>query len=261
MIKRFFCDVKKYGKYAFYSARSELKSEVANSYLNWLWWILDPLCFMLIYTFIFGVVFNASEQYFPIFIFIGLSMWDFFNRTVTTSIKIVKNNKAIVSKVYLPKYVLIFVKMMVNGFKMMISFIIVIGMMVVWRVVPDIHVIYVIPVLLVLFLFSFGCATFLLHFGVFVEDLSNVVNIVMRLLFYVTGIFYSVSTRLPEPYGVYAEKLNPMAFLLSSMRGALLYHKAPSLRLLGFWLAVSAVIAILGVRTIYKNENSYVKVI
>ena len=124
-MKRFFRIRQNMESIAVYSARSALKSEVANSYLNWLWWVLDPLCFMLIYTFIFGVVFDGSEPYFPIFIFIGLTMWDFFNRTMTTSIKIVKNNKAIVSKVYLPKFVLIYVKMMVNAFKMLISFAIV----------------------------------------------------------------------------------------------------------------------------------------
>ena len=43
---------------------AELKSEVADSYLNWLWWIIEPICFMLIYTFIFGYVFKNSEQYF-----------------------------------------------------------------------------------------------------------------------------------------------------------------------------------------------------
>ena len=63
-------DLKKYGKYSIVSAKAQLKAEVASSYLNWLWWILDPICFMLIYTFIFGTVFQASEPYFPIFIFI-----------------------------------------------------------------------------------------------------------------------------------------------------------------------------------------------
>ncbi len=259
-MSRFFKDIKKYSKYAVYSARSELKAEVAGSYLNWLWWILDPLCFMFIYTFIFGVVFNASEQYFPIFIFIGLTMWDFFNRTMTNSVKIVKNNKAIVSKVYLPKYILLIVKMLVNAFKMMISFVIVIGMMVFWRVVPDANVIYVIPILIDLFVFTFGCGTILLHFGVFVEDLSNVVSIALRLLFYLTGIFYRVSRRLPV-YGEIAEKYNPMAFFLASMRDVLLYHRTPSRKLLLLWLAVGLLISVIGVRTIYKNENSYVKVI
>ena len=42
--------MKKYWKYAIYSSKAQLKAEVANSYLNWLWWVLDPLCFMLIYV-------------------------------------------------------------------------------------------------------------------------------------------------------------------------------------------------------------------
>ena len=91
---------------------------------------------------------------------------------------------------------LIYVKMMVNAFKMLISFAIVAAMMIVWRVTPDIRILYALPNLAVLFVLSFGCATFLLHFGVFVEDLSNVIQIVLRLLFYITGIFYSVSTRI-----------------------------------------------------------------
>lgn len=45
---RFFGDIKKYYKYAIYSGRAGLKAEVANSRLSWLWWILDPLLFMII---------------------------------------------------------------------------------------------------------------------------------------------------------------------------------------------------------------------
>ena len=66
-MKRFWKDLKSHYRYAIYSAKSELKSEVANSYLNWIWWVLEPFCFMLIYAFIFGVVFNASEHYSQLF--------------------------------------------------------------------------------------------------------------------------------------------------------------------------------------------------
>ena len=103
MFKRFQKDFKRYWPYALYSAKAMLKSEVANSYLNWLWWIIDPFSFMLIYTFIFGYVFKSKEQYFPLYIFIGITIWDFFNRNMTQSVRLVKANKATVSKVYLPK--------------------------------------------------------------------------------------------------------------------------------------------------------------
>lgn len=261
MLKRFEKDIKKYFKYSIVAARSQLKSEVANSYLNWLWWLLDPICFMLIYTFIFGYVFKAKEPYFPIFIFIGLSMWDFYNRTLTNSVKIVKNNKAIVSKVYIPKYILILIKLWVNGFKMMVSFAVVAIMMIVAKVPINYNIIYAVPVLILLLVFTFGCSTFLLHYGVFVEDLSNVVSIVLRLLFYLTGIFYNVKTRVPAPYGELLVKYNPVAFLLESMRNAVLYGKTPHRKLLIVWFLISLIITFFGIKKVYKNENSYVKVI
>lgn len=260
MFKRFIKDIKKYLPYSIISARSQLKSEVANSYLNWIWWVLEPVCLMFIYTFVFGYVFGAKENFFPIYIFIGLAMWEFFSRTMNNSVKIVKNNKAIVSKVYLPKYILILTKIWVNGFKMLISFLIVAAMMLFYRVPVSWNILFFIPVLLTLGLFSFGCACFLMHFGVYVEDLSNVVTIVLRFLFYLTGIFYNVESRIPG-VGGYLNHYNPIAFLLTAMRDCLIYQKTPDLRFLAVWLAVSLVLSALGIRKVYREENSYVKVI
>lgn len=258
MFNRFISDMKKYVRFSLFSARAQLKTEVANSYLNWVWWVLDPLCFMLIYTFIFGYVFNSKEQYFPVFIFIGLSMWDFFNKTLTNSVKIVKNNQSIVSKVYLPKYVLILIKIWVNGFKMMVSFGIVILMMVLFRIPISWNVLYFFPIVVTLGIFTFGCGCFLLHYGVYVEDLSNVVAIVLRFAFYLTGIFYNIEKKIPE-YGAVLNRYNPVAFLITSARQCLIYEMTPGRKLLLLWLAVSLIIAAAGIRKIYKEENSYVK--
>lgn len=258
MFKRFYDDVRKYFRYSIVSAKSQLKSDVAGSYLNWIWWILDPLCFMLIYSFIFGYVFNTREQYFSVYIFIGLTMWNFFNKTVQGSVMIVKKNKSIVSKVYFPKYILILTKIWVNGFKMMISFGIVAIMMIVYRIPLTWNIFYFFPILLVLVLLTFGCSCFMLHFGVYVQDLSNVVNIAMKMFFYMTGIFYNLEKRIPE-YGALLNQYIPTAYLLTGMRQCLIYGETPSLNMLLFWFAVSLLLAIAGVRKIYKEENSYVK--
>lgn len=260
MFKRFVNDVKKYFRFSVVSAKAQLKSEVAGSYLNWVWWILDPLCFMLIYTFIFGYVFKSDEQFFPIYIFIGLSVWNFFNKTVQSSVKIIKSNKSVVSKVYFPKYILLMTKMWVNGFKMMISFGIVVLMMIIFRVPITFNVLFFIPIILTLGIFTFGVSCFLMHFGVYVSDLTNVVAIVTRLLFYVTGIFYNLEKRIPE-VGALLNRYNPVAFLMSSMRHCLIYSETPDCIFLLIWFVLSVLLAVLGVRKIYKEENSYVKAI
>ena len=55
-MKRFWKDIKRYMPYAKYATKSGLKSEVASSHLSWLWWILDPILFMLVYWFIWFIV-------------------------------------------------------------------------------------------------------------------------------------------------------------------------------------------------------------
>ena len=158
---------------------------------------------MLIYVFMFGYVFKSNQQYFAIFVFIGITLWDFFNKSLLQSVKVIKANKPIVSKVYIPKFILLFVKMGVNGFKMCISLLIILAMMLVFRVPVTWNVLYFIPILMTLIVIVFGFSCFLLHYGVFVEDLSNVLNIVLRFLFYLTGVFWNIMDRLPAPYNDY----------------------------------------------------------
>ena len=263
-MKRFIEDVKKYYNYEVRAAKSSLKTEVANSYLNWIWWILDPLFTMIIYYLIFGVVFKAKEQHFTAFLFIGQTMWGFFNKNVVQSVKMIKRNKAIVSKVYIPKFVLLFSNMMVNGFKMMISWVIVLVLMLISKVDISAYILCYIPIMLVLVLVTFAVCVNLMHFGVFVEDLGNVVNIGMQFLFYMTGIMYSIENRLGGEYPLVADILtygNPVALLIRDMRNALLYGQGPTWGVLLIWVAVALIFSVIGVRTIYKNENSYVKVI
>lgn len=264
MIKKFITDIKNYRGYILYSARAELKSEVANSYLNWVWWILEPLSFMLIYAFIFGCVFNSSELYFAVFIYLGLTIWDFFSRNITNSVKMVKNNKPIVTKIYIPKFILVLSKMGVNFFKMLISFAITLILMVIYQVPISLNVLYVFMLLIELGIFVFGVMCILLHFGVYVTDLSNVVKIGLKMMFYFTGVFYSIQGKLGEKYALIADILsvcNPIAYILTSFREALLYSQAIDLRYYFIWLIVSLLLAIYGVKLVYKNENSYVKVI
>lgn len=260
MINRFFADLRKYFSFSVVSAKSQLKTEVASSYLNWIWWILDPLCFMLIYTFIFGTVFDAKEQFFPVFIFVGLSMWDFFNHTLKSSVRIVKRNKSVVSRVYFPKYILIVAQLLADAFKMAISFAIVVLMMILYKVPISLNVLFFIPVILTLMLFTFGCSCFVMHFGVYVEDLSNVINIVLRFLFYLTGIFYNIEKRIPN-IGAYLNQFNPLASMITAMRDCLIYSKTPDLLFMGIWFAVSLLLAIGGVALVYKEENSYLKAV
>ena len=67
-MKRFIGDLKKYKNYILYATWAELKTEIINSYLGWIWLILEPLAFMFIYMFIGEIVFKYSVEYYSIFV-------------------------------------------------------------------------------------------------------------------------------------------------------------------------------------------------
>ena len=110
-------------------------------------------------------------------------------------------------------------------------------------------------------LVTFGISNLMLHFGVFVEDLRNVMTVVMRLCFYMSGIFYSISERVPEPYNKIMQQWNPAAFLIDCARQCLIYSGTPARKVLLVWGVVGLILSVLSIKVVYKYENSYVKVI
>ena len=97
-----------------------------------------------------------------------------------------------------------------------------------------------------------------------VEDLQNVITIALRLIFYMTGIMFSIDKRIGSKNPMLAAflgKCNPMAFVITSLRNCLLYGETPARKILLIWMVIGVVLSMIGVRMIYKNENSYVKVI
>lgn len=260
-MKKFIADLKQYGSYMRYAAKASLKAEVAESYLNWLWWILDPLLFMLVYSFVSLIVFGKGEKYFPIFVFIGLNIWNFFSKSLNQSTRMVRMNRGVISKIYIPKYIIILISMLQNLFKMFVAFMLVFVMMPLYHVPLSWHIINMIPIFIVLWVVTFGFSCWLLDFGVYVADLAKVMKVFLRLVFYLSGIFYSLPKRVDEPYASILLVLNPTAFMINGMRDSLLYNELIDYRILGGWLLVGLIISATGIRRIIKNENNYVKVI
>ncbi len=260
-VKRFFKDIVKYAYYMVYAARTDLKAEVANSYLNRLWWLLEPVFTMLVYVIVFGKIMGNSVENYAVFVYSALLMWTFFNKTVNYSVKLVRNNKDIVTKVYVPKFVILISNMFLNLFKLLFSLIVLVGMMFIFKVKVSFAIFYALPVYIVMILFSFGVGMILLHYGVYVDDLSYAVEIALRMLMFLSGIFYELTNTLSEPLGTMMLCLNPVALLIDTMRNALVYNRIVNIPLLGIWFLISLILCCVGVHIVYKNENGYVKVV
>lgn len=259
--KRFIKDIRQYGTYMVYAAQTDLKAEVANSYLNRLWWILEPLFSMLVYVVVFGKVMGRSIDNYAVFVYSALLMWNFFNKTINYSVKLVRNNRDIVTKVYVPKFVLLISNMILNIFKLLFSLTVLIGLILIFRVDIGIEILWAIPAYVVMILLSFGVGMIFLHYGVYVDDLSYAVGILLNMLMFLSGTFYNVRTTLSEPLDTILMCVNPVALTIDTMRNALLYQSVCNVPLIIIWFLIAVLLCCIGVHIVYKNENGYVKVV
>lgn len=135
------------------------------------------------------------------------------------------------------------------------------GMLVIFRVSAGPEMIMVLFAYVILLLLSFGLGMIFLHYGVYVDDLSYAVNILLSMLMFLSGIFYEVMSTLTEPLNTIMLCLNPVAMVVDTMRQGLLYQEIVNVPLLVIWFLISLLLCGIGVHIVYKNENGYVKVV
>ena len=260
-MRHFFNDLKKYNSYIIYAAKASLKSELDGSRIGWIWWILEPIIFMLIYMFVFSAVFKRTTEYLVAFIFIGTSLWRFFNLTVQSSAQLIKRNRNVISKIYLPKFSLVLIQMIANGVKLFFSFVIVVGLMAFYHITPSLHMFQLIPVVALLFLLTFGISLLVMHIGVYFEDFANFLRPAFQLLFYASGVFYPLSRVWDETTVNIIHWLNPIALILNESRNALLYKETSNWIVLLCWGLIGTLIIAISLSMIYRRENEYVKLV
>lgn len=260
-VKRFVKDMRKYKEYVFFAAKADLRAEVANSYLNRLWWLLEPFFNMLVYVVVFGRVMGQSVENYATFVFSALLMFNYFSKTINYSVKCVRNNRDIVTKVYIPKYILLISNMILNFYKLLFSMLVLVVMMFVFKVQIGWNIFWVIPAYLVMIFLAFGVGMIFLHYGVYVDDLGYAVGILLQMLMFLSGEFYDVITSLHAPLNTMMMCLNPAAMFIDTMRNALLYNVLANVPLIGLWMLISILFCYIGVHIVYKSENGYVKVV
>lgn len=260
-MKKFFHNVYRYRDYAAYAAVASLRAEVNGSFLNWLWWILDPFLFMMVYSFVSIVVFGRTEPHFIPFVFVGYGTWQFINRSINSSVRLVRGTKSVLSRIYLPKYVLLFSKL----YKHFIQFLITLGLTFLLAVIDSVkfswRLVYVPVIILVEIVFVFGICCIVMHCGVYAQDLGNVMTVVLKLIFYLSGVFYNLPKRIPAPYGRLLLRINPAAVFINELRNVLLYRTSPDFTLLGQWLVIGLALSAAGVHLIHKYEQNYIKAV
>jgi len=246
-------------EYILHYSRIMLKQRVVGNYLGILWLFIQPLMFMLIYTFVVTVIFKSGMKHFNLYVLIGLNAWNLVQRTIMSAATSIVRNKAIFEQVYFHKFVYPTIYLMSYVYEFLIATSLVLLMMVVEGVPITWHVIEIIPVLITCMLFSYGCALIIAHIGVYLFDLANILEFTLRFVFYLTPVMWSFDN-LNFKY-IWLLKLNPVAVIIGSFRSCLFYGHSPVYLYLLIISLASCVLIKIGYNLISKYEDQYARII
>lgn len=258
-MKQVMTDLKTYREYILYTIKTDLKTQLASTYLGYLWWVLDPLFYMLVYVFVAQVIFRSNVEHFPIYVFCGVLPWKWITSGITEGTNCIKARLGVLQQVYMPKFILPLIKSIENTVKFLIGVIVLIVLMIGFGIIPSVHNLEFIIVLFVNFMFVLGISLILAHVGVFFRDINNILIFVFRLWFYLSPGFYTID-RIPEKFRTLMW-LNPLTIFFGSYRNIFMYHKSPYYIGLGIWLIISCIMCYLGIKQLYKFDKNYTKVV
>ncbi len=258
--KDIFANLKLNKDYILYYSKIAFRSRINDTKLGILWLLLEPLAFMLIYSFVVQFIFSNNRMpNFNLFIFIGLTSWKFFSGAVLSGPSAIVKNKSIFEQVYFHKFVYPSINLLVSLYEFLIANSLIVILIIIARIPITWHMFEFIPVSLVLILFTYGLTLIAAHVGVYFFDLRNMMEIVLRFMFYVSPIMWSYD--MFKHKLAFLLKLNPMSVIIGGFRDALFYGKSPDYVGLGIITLVSVLLIAWGYHMISKHEDEYGRVL
>lgn len=247
-------------------ARREVAARFRGHVLGPLWMLLHPLALLGIFTFVFAVVFRSRWREgggvgeVALHILAGLIVFGLFRDVVHRAPGLVVSHANYVKRVVFPLETLPVVDVLVALFCAGISLgVWMFGWLAIERTAPHATALLV-PVLIVPVILSALAAGWVLAaLGVFVRDASNVTDLALTVLFFLTPVFYSAE-RVPPPFDVLVA-LNPIAHAIGAVRWALLGAPAPDWAWWACFTLLSGFGAVFGYAVFMRSRRAFADVL
>lgn len=238
---------------------ANLRTEVSRYYLNYLWWLIEPILTMGTYYLVFGIFLSSKVEHFVPFLLIGLVSWQWFSHCVDHASSSIVGGKGLMLQVNIPKVFFPLEVIFRGTFKSLFVFFMLL-LFLVFYPLPVTKTWFALPVLmLVEFLFILGFSIICAMIVPFIPDLKLVISSLLRLVMFGSGVFYNIdSVVLPQHRALLY--VNPMAGLLINYREILMYGRWPDWTYLSYLAVCGVVLVLIAVSILFKLDHIYPRV-
>ncbi|MEB0139926.1 MULTISPECIES: ABC transporter permease [unclassified Undibacterium] len=247
-------------------AKRDAVGKYKGSKLGVLWSLLTPILMLVIYTFVFGEIFqarwsagNSSRSEFAIVLFTGLIIFNLFAENITRAPGLILLNESYVKKIIFPLEILPCVNLLSSMFHMLVSA----SVLLIFQLILIGHIpltVFFLPfIVLPFFLFCLGFSWLLSALGVFLRDIGQTIGIFVTGLMFLSPVFFPLSS-VPVRWQKIAQ-FNPLVYPIEQARNVQIWGLVPDLSHWLIYAAMSCLAAWLGFVCFQKTRSGFADVL
>ncbi len=209
---------------------TDFKLRYQGSVLGYAWSLLRPLLlFVVLYlVFVKGLKTGGSIPHFPVYLLLGIVMWNFFSEMTSQSLGSIVDRGDLIRKIRIPRWIIVLSSSISALINLALN-LLVVSVFMVFTHVDLMRSVLLLPfILLQLYVFSLGVSLFLATAFVKYRDVSYIWEVVLQAGFYITPIIYPIAVIT----NINFQKimlLNPVAMSIQDARYALITHSSSTI--------------------------------
>lgn len=200
----------------------DIKQRYTGSALGLLWFFIQPISMILIYTFVFSFVLKAKlgpefgGLNFSVWLVSGLVPWMFFNEVIVRSTGSLIDNASLIKKTIFNTKWTVFSYLLSGLFSFIVFNLVVILLLIIFKVPITWNITLIFPYAIVLSIFMFGMSLALSALNVYLRDINQFLSVFLNVWFYLTPIVYPINI-IPTQYRFFIE-INPLYHFINNFR-------------------------------------------
>jgi lipopolysaccharide transport system permease protein len=234
-----------------------LKVRYARTHLGYVWALVQPLSFMLVFTLMFSLLGRtpAGEVPYPLFAYAALVPWSAFAGGVSTATSSLTSHSTLLTKVAFPREILPLTYVIAALVDLGIASLALIALAIWYGVHIGLSVLWVVPSLVVMTVFLCGLSLLLAAVHVRYRDVGIAVPILLQVWMFVTPVIYPLEAARnalsPTLYLLYT--MNPMVAVVDTFRKATILNDVPDATALSIGMVCS--LGLLPIAYVYFKYN------
>lgn len=202
----------------------DLRAQNMDTALGQLWHLLNPALLVGVYFLIFGVVLDTRRgvENFLGFLIVGVVLFHLIQRVVQDAAVCIGRNQGLIRSIQFPRILLPLATVNGQTFAFLPALAVALLAVLATGERPSVRWLAIIAVLAAVYVFNLGAALVVARVGASVTDLQRLLPHLLRLLFYASGVIFSVEVFVTSDFWRAAFAVNPIYDLITCARWCLL---------------------------------------